>query len=251
MFKTLAVAALISPLGLQSMDDHLQSTTALSTQPAVIEHAVEAAEGALVDDLTWDGTDAGLYDVHHKYWHHGGHGGEGGEGGEGHYKIYNVPSYQTYYPAYVNQPYPQHQGQSFFGPCNRDSLIGAIAGGAAGGLLGSQIGKGSGQLVAVGAGVLIGALLGQEVGSRLSAGDLACAEQAGYQAHTVPVGQQISWNNPQTGNSGYVVPVRDGTHQGTGQYCREYQTVVYVGGRQESGYGTACYRPDGSWEIIN
>ncbi|MEM7121644.1 MAG: RT0821/Lpp0805 family surface protein [Pseudomonadota bacterium] len=199
MFKTLAVAALLSPMGLPSIDDHPPSATALLPEPAVIEQL----------------------------------------GG------------QTYHPTYVNQPYPQPQAQSFFGPCNRDNLIGALAGGAAGGLLGSQIGKGNGQLVAVGAGVLIGALLGQEIGSSLSAGDIACAEQAGNQAHTVPVGQQIAWNNPQTGNAGYVVPVRDGTHQVTGQYCREYQTVVYVGGRTESGYGTACYRPDGSWEIIN
>jgi hypothetical protein len=32
-----------------------------------------------------------------------------------------------------------------------------------------------------------------------------------------------------------------------GSYCREYQTNVYVGGRMQQGFGTACMMPDGSW----
>ena len=249
MLKSLAMAALVGPLGLQSLPDQLKSTVAPSPEPAVYKLAPRGDgdgdhDSGLVDDLSWSGDGAGMFDIHHRYWHHGGQGGEGGEGGEGNYNVYNYPVHENYYPANSNQ-------SSLFNSCNRDNLIGALVGAAAGGLAGSQIGKGNGQLVAVGAGVLIGALLGNEVGSRLGAGDLACAEQAGQQAHTVPVGQQIAWNNPQTGNSGYVVPVRDGVNQQTGQYCREYQTVVSVGGRQEGGYGTACYRPDGSWEIIN
>lgn len=35
---------------------------------------------------------------------------------------------------------------------------------------------------------------------------------------------------------------------GNGQYCREYTETVEIGGRRESGYGTACLQPDGSWE---
>lgn len=35
------------------------------------------------------------------------------------------------------------------------------------------------------------------------------------------------------------------------EYCREYTKTVRVGERTEQAYGTACYRPDGSWEIIN
>lgn len=36
-----------------------------------------------------------------------------------------------------------------------------------------------------------------------------------------------------------------------GRYCREYSTVINVGGRGEHTYGTACMQPDGSWQIIN
>jgi hypothetical protein len=35
------------------------------------------------------------------------------------------------------------------------------------------------------------------------------------------------------------------------EYCREYTKNVYIGGRTEQAYGTACYRPDGSWEIVD
>lgn len=34
------------------------------------------------------------------------------------------------------------------------------------------------------------------------------------------------------------------------EYCREYQKTITVGGRYESGYGTACMQPDGSWMIV-
>ncbi len=32
-------------------------------------------------------------------------------------------------------------------------------------------------------------------------------------------------------------------------HCREYQTKVLVGGKKENAYGTACLKPDGSWQI--
>ncbi len=42
-----------------------------------------------------------------------------------------------------------------------------------------------------------------------------------------------------------------GYQNDNGQYCREYNALVYVGGQKQSGYGTACYQPDGSWKIID
>ncbi len=33
-------------------------------------------------------------------------------------------------------------------------------------------------------------------------------------------------------------------------YCREYTKTVSISGRAERAYGTACLRPDGSWEIV-
>lgn len=128
--------------------------------------------------------------------------------------------------------------------------IGGLGGAVAGGLLGAQVGDGKGQLIATGAGVLLGGLLGSEIGSSLDNADKAYAMQAQNQAFSAPVGEKISWNNPQSGNSGIVTPVRDG-YASSGRYCREYQQEITVGGKRESAYGTACQKPDGSWEIVS
>jgi hypothetical protein len=36
----------------------------------------------------------------------------------------------------------------------------------------------------------------------------------------------------------------------TSDYCREYNSRVRVGDAPAAAYGTACYQPDGSWEIV-
>ena len=120
--------------------------------------------------------------------------------------------------------------------------IGGATGAVLGGILGAQVGDGSGRLIATGVGVLLGTLVGSEVGRSLDKADMAYAGQATDQAHNAPLGEEISWNNPDSGNSGHVVPVRDGTDT-AGRYCREYQQTIYVGGRQETGYGIACQQP--------
>ena len=74
--------------------------------------------------------------------------------------------------------------------------------------------------------------------------------QAEQQAHSAPIGDRIVWNNPDSGNSGTVTPVREGTNANSGAYCREYQTTVTVGGRDQEAYGTACQQPDGSWKVV-
>ncbi|MEE8276797.1 MAG: RT0821/Lpp0805 family surface protein [Alphaproteobacteria bacterium] len=130
-------------------------------------------------------------------------------------------------------------------------LGGTLVGAAAGGLLGAQVGGGKGQLAAVAVGTLLGAFIGSEVGKSLDKADQLQAQQAVGQAHAVPIGQTVAWNNPESGNSGTVTPIRDGTNNQTGAYCREYQTTVTVGGKTEEAYGTACRQPDGSWKIVN
>lgn len=127
--------------------------------------------------------------------------------------------------------------------------VGTLGGAVVGGVLGSQVGKGSGQLWATGAGAVLGALVGSEIGSSLDKADLAYARQAEYNALNAPVGEQINWNNPQSGHSGYVQTVREGQST-SGRYCREYQHTVTVGGQQQQAYGTACQQPDGSWEVV-
>ena len=127
--------------------------------------------------------------------------------------------------------------------------VGTAGGAVLGGILGSKVGKGNGQLWATGIGVLVGALVGSEIGRSLDKADIAYAQRANYEAHSAPVGESISWNNPESGNHGTVTPVRDGKDTG-GRYCREYQQTIYVGGQQETGYGIACQQPDGTWQIV-
>ena len=132
-------------------------------------------------------------------------------------------------------------------------LFGTLLGGAAGGFLGSKIGGGSGQLAAVAAGTLIGALVGNQIGESLDNADKMAAQQAANSAlnQQTPIGQSITWNNPNSGHYGSVTPIRDGINQRTGTYCREYHQNVTIGGRTQSAYGTACRQPDGSWQIVN
>lgn len=127
--------------------------------------------------------------------------------------------------------------------------VGALGGAALGGLLGSQFGSGSGQLAATGAGVFIGALIGSEIGRSMDEVDRMKADRAISRAQAAPLGETVVWNNPESGNSGSVTPVRDGTSE-SGLYCREFQQTVTVGGRTETAYGTACRQPDGSWRIV-
>jgi len=126
--------------------------------------------------------------------------------------------------------------------------VGTVGGAIAGGLIGSRFGGGAGKLVAVGAGTLLGAFVGREIGSSLDKSDHQYAEQASQRAYAAPIGERVVWNNPQSGNSGTVVPVRDG-YTPAGSYCREFQQTIVVGGRSEQAFGTACRQPDGSWKI--
>jgi surface antigen len=127
--------------------------------------------------------------------------------------------------------------------------VGTGTGAVLGGLLGSQFGSGTGQLVATGAGVFIGALIGSEIGRSMDEVDRMKANQAINTAHNAPIGETITWNNPDSGNAGTVTPVRDGT-SASGNYCREFQQTVTIGGQTEQAFGTACRQPDGSWQIV-
>ncbi len=129
--------------------------------------------------------------------------------------------------------------------------LGALVGAGAGALAGSQIGGGRGQLAAIAVGTLLGAWAGSQIGRQLDERDRLLASQAVQQAHAAPVGETIAWNNPDSGHSGTVTTVRDGTQAATGAYCREYQQTITVGGRTEEAYGTACRQPDGTWKVVN
>ena len=128
--------------------------------------------------------------------------------------------------------------------------VGGLGGAALGGLLGAQFGSGTGKLATTAAGVLIGALAGSEIGRSLDRADRNYANQAVNRAHTAPIGETITWNNPQSGNHGTITPTREGYQPSTGAYCREFQQRITVGGKTQQGYGVACRQPDGAWRIV-
>jgi len=127
--------------------------------------------------------------------------------------------------------------------------VGAASGAVVGGILGSKVGGGNGQLWATGAGAVIGGLLGSSIGQSLDRADMAYAASASERAHAAPVGESVSWSNPDSGNYGTVTPKREGTST-AGRYCREYEQEITVDGRRETAVGTACQNSNGSWEVI-
>jgi surface antigen len=142
------------------------------------------------------------------------------------------------------------EGGGGIGGMGQKQTVGALGGAALGGLAGSAIGSGSGQLLAVGAGALIGGLLGSQVGKSLDAKDRQHAEGAFERASAAPVGETVSWRNPDSGAYGTVTPVRE-SRASDGRPCREYRTTIYVDGRSEEGTGVACRNADGSWQIVS
>lgn len=132
---------------------------------------------------------------------------------------------------------------------NPKASAGTLLGGIGGAVIGSQFGGGTGQIAATAAGTLLGALIGSEIGKSLDRADQQYAGQAQQRAYAAPVGETITWNNPESGNYGSFTPVRDG-RTNTGAYCREYRTTVTIDGKYETAYGTACQQPDGTWRVV-
>jgi surface antigen len=131
---------------------------------------------------------------------------------------------------------------------NPKTTMGGMLGAASGGLIAAAAGGGAAGIVG---GVLLGGLVGGAVGNALDQKDKQMAQQAAQQAfENSRTGEASAWRNPDSGNSGSITPTR--TYQASsGQYCREYQQDIIVGGQVEKNHGTACRQPDGSWRIQN
>ena len=128
--------------------------------------------------------------------------------------------------------------------------IGALLGGGAGALLGSQFGSGKGQLVGVALGALGGAFIGSEIGRRMDETDKAKASQMVSQTlENNRTGVSSMWRNPDTGNSGLVMPTR--TSEYGGKPCREYEHQVTIKGETHRVLGMACREPDGTWKAAS
>lgn len=129
--------------------------------------------------------------------------------------------------------------------------IGTAGGAIIGGILGSKVGKGSGQLWATGAGALLGAMAGSSIGQSLDQADKMYHQQAVESAYDAPLNKQVNWNNPDSGHSGSVTPIREGKQASTGNLCREYKQTIVVDGKQETAIGQACKNSDGTWTVVN
>ncbi len=128
--------------------------------------------------------------------------------------------------------------------------VGTIAGAIGGGVIGHNIGGGSGKTVATIAGTLLGAAIGNSIGTSLDNADMAAYNDASHRAlENAPAGQALPWKNPESGNYGTITPSNYYTND-SGQYCREYNQTITIGGKKQSGHGTACRQPDGTWKIV-
>jgi surface antigen len=129
---------------------------------------------------------------------------------------------------------------------NPKAMLGGLLGAGAGAGIAALAGGGPGAIVGAAVG---GALIGGFVGHKLDNRDKQLAAQAAQRAFEQnQAGQPSVWNNPDSGNSGSITPTK--TYQlATGQYCRQYQQTILIGGEQQQAYGTACRQPDGTWQV--
>lgn len=88
-------------------------------------------------------------------------------------------------------------------------------------------------------------VVGGLIGSTMDRSDHA---QAAYILETGRTGFRSEWRNPYSGYGYALLPTR--TYQAfDGQYCREYTTWGWIGGREQQIYGQACRMPDGNWRL--
>ena len=127
---------------------------------------------------------------------------------------------------------------------------GAGLGALTGALLAYGLGKGhSDKEVAVAFGTFVGAILGGSIGAKLTEADQVLAgRNLGDSLEYDRSGASREWHNPDTGHGGTSTPTRT-YNRADGTPCREFTTTVFIGGKEEEAYGTACRQADGSWKV--
>lgn len=149
-------------------------------------------------------------------------------------------------------PTPTQQAQSscpFFSQKMLMASAGGAIAGAAGGALATR-GKVSARDVLFGA--LAGALIAGSIGKILDKRDCESAKAAMQKMGTAPVGTQVAWVNPESGNRGTQTPTSDPTIGSNGQLCRAYHETLYLkNGTQRQQDGTTCRDAAGDWHAVN
>ncbi|XGC81688.1 RT0821/Lpp0805 family surface protein [Bdellovibrio bacteriovorus] len=128
-------------------------------------------------------------------------------------------------------------------------IIGSIIGGVIGAGVGSTIGKGNGNKAAIAIGAIAGTIIGNKVGQDLDEADRRAIHDA--QSRMLRQGGNCDWDGrnygSRTGSRGRFTSVREGYNHRTGEFCREYTSIIYTRRGTEETRGVACSRPDGSW----
>lgn len=135
---------------------------------------------------------------------------------------------------------------------NRNQNAGTLLGAGIGGLLGNQFGGGSGKILTTFGGALLGGFIGNQVGKSMDQSEKNAAYIDTQKAlENNRVGHASVWRNPDANRpvqSITVKPTR--TYKQSGEYCREFQQTIVIGGESKEGYGKACRQPDGTWKIV-
>lgn len=128
-------------------------------------------------------------------------------------------------------------------------VSGAIVGGIIGGVIGHEFGDGRGRTASTVIGAAVGALIGGELARDRHVSDYE--RHAAYRAfESAPTGHPIEWRDADRGWRGSYTPMRTYRNR-QGSYCRNYEQIIYIDGREQRAYGTACRQVDGSWRIVN
>jgi len=72
-------------------------------------------------------------------------------------------------------------------------------------------------------------------------------QETGVFAPPAALAPPVAWQDDQAWEP--LRPVREGFVE-DGEYCREFQHEVRIGGRYERAWGRACLEEDGSWRIV-
>ncbi len=140
------------------------------------------------------------------------------------------------------------------GHTGQRDMLGLLIGGGLGALVGSQFGKGSGKGMATAGGAVLGALLGSSLmGQGLFGAQPGQAAEPGYGYRPPPYygnGFAPSYQPAYAPayRPAYAPRVTAGYRPG--EYCREFEATVTINGRPQPSHGIACYRPDGTWQIV-
>lgn len=131
-------------------------------------------------------------------------------------------------------------------------MVGMALGGVVGGFAGAQIGSGMWNTALIAVGAVGGVAGGYQVGRKLEESDMVFYRKiTATKLALANDGAVFNWNNPETGNSGIIRPVR--TYQVTGgRICKGYRsTVAFSSDAIQSGTGAACLSTDGRWQIVS